>query len=157
MYQSRVTSTPHSVAAIIWSTDERTAPNTMFMGASPIWLGRGNPCPVGSMGPTLFLCSERFIFSAVARANTSHLTTPFRPGALFDGTFLHRRRERPIAAGGQRHPDLDVLAEEFVPTRLFRNDRSSKNSKVEEHEANDVEHGGGCEDVIFPAESRAAY
>ena len=52
-------------------------PKTMFIGASPISLGSGKPCPVAATGPTLSLYSDCFIFFAVARAYTSRLTTPF--------------------------------------------------------------------------------
>src|ERR1700721_1311796 len=64
IYHRRVTSTPRSVDEIISliSCGLSGALKTMFIGISPTSFGKGNPCPVASIGPTLSAYSDFFIF-----------------------------------------------------------------------------------------------
>src|SRR5262249_50496289 len=79
MYHSRVIRIPRSVEAIICSTvcSPPGVMKTMFMGASPISLGRGKPWPVTVTSPTLLAMGDFCILAAVLRAYTTFLITPF--------------------------------------------------------------------------------
>src|ERR1035441_9007974 len=132
IYQSRVTRMPCSVDATISSTLMSPPAITIFMGASPVSLGSGNPCPVGATPARAAACRQY----AISR------TTP-------RSTRVKRRRAFGIECGArlQRIPrivkDVDVLAEEFLADAVVEEaapiaDRGA--AEIHEHLPHEIEH-----------------
>src|SRR6267154_1932714 len=88
MYQTRLTSRPRSVEAIIFSREESPPAKTRFMGASPYSLGSAKPWPVVFLRAFLALAGNTFAIEG--RAELLQMVGIIGDGNIFaEQRFVH--------------------------------------------------------------------